>query len=195
MNKFEAKFKNTAAKMDTALLNLMERKDFNDITVSEICKEADVNRTTFYLHYGNVYELLCEIKDELVKNFLAQYDEQVAIEDLKNYNGEEFVFNSPKYLVPYLEFIKKNKTVFKVFMNNPDKLNIADNDRLNLNEFLATNIRKNGFSDDRIISYMSKFYLTGVMAITSKWIEGDCKDDISFICEVIALCTRHYRSK
>lgn len=51
MNKSESKYFATAARMDEAFLELIEKKDFAYITVKEICEKAGVNRSTFYLHY------------------------------------------------------------------------------------------------------------------------------------------------
>lgn len=53
-NKHESKYFHTAQLMDEALLNLLETKDFEYITVSQLCKKAGVNRTTFYLHYLSI---------------------------------------------------------------------------------------------------------------------------------------------
>ena len=58
MNKNESKYFNTAIKMDEALITLLEKKDFAYVTIKEICKVAEVNRSTFYLHYENTSELL-----------------------------------------------------------------------------------------------------------------------------------------
>ena len=58
MNKNESKYFNTAQKMDEALITLLEKKELAYITVSEICKEAGVNRSTFYLHYETIQDLL-----------------------------------------------------------------------------------------------------------------------------------------
>ena len=60
MNKSESKYFNTAVKMDKAFLDLLEHKDFEYITVKEICKTANVNRSTFYLHYETIGDLLAE---------------------------------------------------------------------------------------------------------------------------------------
>lgn len=45
--------------MDEALLALLEKKEFAYITIRELCAAA-VNRSTFYLHYQNITELLEE---------------------------------------------------------------------------------------------------------------------------------------
>lgn len=60
MNRSESKYFNTAARMDEAFLALLEQKDFAYITVKELCQKAGVNRSTFYLHYETVGDLLAE---------------------------------------------------------------------------------------------------------------------------------------
>ena len=51
MNKNECKYFNTAIKMDEALIAFLENKEFEYITIKEICDTTSVNRSTFYLHY------------------------------------------------------------------------------------------------------------------------------------------------
>ena len=60
MNKSESKYFNTALRMDEALLALLERKDLEYITVKELCQQAGVNRSTFYLHYETIGDLVSE---------------------------------------------------------------------------------------------------------------------------------------
>ena len=71
MNKNESKYFNTAVKMDKALLELLEKKDFEYITIKEICALAEVNRSTFYLHYENTSDLLKETTQYITDSFLA----------------------------------------------------------------------------------------------------------------------------
>lgn len=60
MNRNESRYFKTAAKMDEAFLRLIEEKDLEFITVKEICNKAGVNRSTFYLHYETIDDLLSE---------------------------------------------------------------------------------------------------------------------------------------
>lgn len=60
MKKSESRYFHTAARMDQAFLELLDRKDMEYITVKEICEKAGVNRSTFYLHYENIGDLLSE---------------------------------------------------------------------------------------------------------------------------------------
>jgi len=51
-----------------SLINLLEEKDISQITIKEICENADVNRSTFYAHYTDQYDLLRKIEDEFLAN-------------------------------------------------------------------------------------------------------------------------------
>ena len=61
MNRSESKYFNTALLMDQALVELLKEKDFKYISVKEICAKAGVNRTTFYLHYETIADLLSSV--------------------------------------------------------------------------------------------------------------------------------------
>ena len=60
MNKLESKYFHTALRMNEALISLLEKKDLEFITVKEICETAGVNRSTFYLHYETISDLMNE---------------------------------------------------------------------------------------------------------------------------------------
>ena len=73
MNKNESRYFKSAEKMHTALISLIENKDFELITVKEICAEAGVNRSTFYLHYDNTNDLLRETIEAVYKDFFSRF--------------------------------------------------------------------------------------------------------------------------
>lgn len=76
MNKSESKYFNTARKIDDAFLEILEKKDLEYITVKEICKKANVNRSTFYLHYETIYDLLNESADYVLEMFFEYFKNQ-----------------------------------------------------------------------------------------------------------------------
>ena len=69
MGKAETKFANTAKKMDSALLRLLETTAFEKISVTMLCNEAQVNRSTFYAHYSDTSDLLVEVRWLALKDF------------------------------------------------------------------------------------------------------------------------------
>lgn len=76
MNKSESKYFNTAIKMDKAFLQLLEKKDFEYISIKEICEKAGVNRSTFYLHYDNISDLLSESIRFMNEQFLSYFQSE-----------------------------------------------------------------------------------------------------------------------
>ena len=114
MNKSESKYRNTALCMDEALLLLLQKKDFEFITVKEVCKKAGVNRSTFYLHYENMDDLLQESVDMISRRFRESFDQSTAVFDAQSASKEECFLVTPKYLTPYLAFVKENKSIFRL---------------------------------------------------------------------------------
>ena len=114
MNKSESKYFHTAERLDKALLSLLEKKPFEYITISEICKEAGVNRSTFYLHYENTADLLKEATAYVLDSFTSYFSMDVKGIRTKYENCElqELNFINEKYLHPYLSFIRENQRIF-----------------------------------------------------------------------------------
>lgn len=59
--------------MHNALITLLDSKDFEYITIKEICETAGVNRSTFYLHYDNINDLLQETVEAVYKDFFGRF--------------------------------------------------------------------------------------------------------------------------
>ena len=108
MNKSESKYFNTATKMDLALISLLKKKPFDYITVSEICEMANVNRSTFYLHYETVGDLLDETARYLLNDFLSYFgtDTKSIAFNLETCELNDLIFICDKYLTPYFTYIK-----------------------------------------------------------------------------------------
>ena len=49
-------------KIQKVFIELIQTKEINEITVSDICKKAKLNRTTFYSNYIDIYDLADKIK-------------------------------------------------------------------------------------------------------------------------------------
>ena len=110
MNKYESKYFNTAIKMDEAFLSLIEVKGFEYITVKEICSKAGVNRSTFYLHYDTIADLLEETIQYMQQKFIDTFSHKAeSFPDIGNCSKDELMLITPEYLKPYLTFIKDNR--------------------------------------------------------------------------------------
>lgn len=75
MNKKGSQYFNTAILFDEALIYLLEKKNIEYITVKEICNKAGVNRSTFYLHYESINDLVEETMSYINKKFMDYFDQ------------------------------------------------------------------------------------------------------------------------
>lgn len=65
----DKRIRRTKKLLRQALTRLMQQKDFQSITVSDVVREADINRGTFYAHYRDVYDLREKIEAEMIADF------------------------------------------------------------------------------------------------------------------------------
>ena len=189
MNKSESKYFNTAKKMDKALISLLEEKSFEYITISEICKKANVNRSTFYLHYENTVDLLNETARFLLDDFAAYFN--VDVENITNKFKEnsldELNFISDEYLHPYLSYIKENRIVFSTVLLHSVAFGFNEIfQRLYDNIFNPILERYNYPATDR--KYAMMFYLNGITAIVTEWLKDGCEKTIEEVSQIIYGC-------
>lgn len=189
MNKAESKYFNTAVKMDEALLTLLEKKDFEYITVKEICEQAGVNRSTFYLHYETTRDLLMETLEYIDAQFLGyfQIDASKAIDKIKSGSLDDLVLITPEYLTPYLAFIRDHKKVFASALKKPDTFqsNISFQKMF---EHIFNPIMERLHIPQSERNYILSFYIRGIMGIVGEWLKQDCSDPINVIAGIIMKC-------
>ena len=189
MNKSESKYFNTAKKMDKALISLLEEKSFEYITVSEICKKANVNRSTFYLHYENTVDLLNETARFLLDGFMAYFDDKrkSIVKKLMESSLDELNFISDEYLHPYLSYIKENRLVFSTVLLHADSFGFNEIfQRLYENVFDPILERFNYPVADR--KYAMMFYLNGITAVVTEWLKDGCEKTIGEVSRIIYEC-------
>ena len=70
----ERRVRRTRAMILAGFIQLMQQKPVKDISVRELADLVDINRSTFYLHYTDIYDLLEQTENNLMDQFLAIID-------------------------------------------------------------------------------------------------------------------------
>lgn len=191
MNRAESKYFATAARMDQAFLELIEKKDFSYITVKEICEKAGVNRSTFYLHYETMADLLAESAQYMNERFLAYMDRDSSsfIKKLRDCPKSELYLITPEYLTPYLSYIKENQRLFRTSIENAAVLGL-DGSYAGLLRHVITPILNRYGVPEQDRAYLMAFHISGLMAIITEWLKKDCSDSIAHIISVMQTCIK-----
>lgn len=191
MNKSESKYFNTALLMDAALIRLLETKDYEYITVKEICEKAGVNRSTFYLHYETINDLLVECLEYVKKRFVDTFSQNTGnfIGNIGSAALDELILINSDYLRPYLTFFKENKSLFRAVYKNPSCMQ-TEAQYNGISEYVIRPIMARFHIPRGEQKYWITFFVNGSMAIIREWINGGCKESIEEIETIMIHCIR-----
>ena len=191
MNKSESKYFNTALRMDEALIALLEKKDLEYITVKEICHQAGVNRSTFYLHYESIAELLDETMEMINQRFLSYFpqEEEAVLGDMEHRELDDLVLVTQEYLLPYLRFILDNKKVYRAAFRNPSSMQANARYGVLKQRILNPILERFEIPTARRPYYIA-YYVEGIAAIIKEWLRHDCGDSVEMIAAIIESCVR-----
>ncbi|MBE7083305.1 MAG: TetR/AcrR family transcriptional regulator [Clostridiales bacterium] len=187
MVKNESKYFYTAQLMNQALISLLEKKDIEFITVTEITKKAGVNRSTFYLHYENIYELLEETIRNINEKFINSFNIKVP---LKINSPEDAFLITNDFLVPYLNFCKENKKILQIVNRKPQLFQNKESYQKMYNLIFYPAICQ-FVNDENQRTYFLEFFTQGVSAIVHKWLELDCNTQIEELIDIIKSCINY----
>lgn len=189
MKKSESKYFNTAVKFDKALLFLLEKKSFEYITVSEICAQAGVNRSTFYLHYENTSDLLHETIKYVIDDFVSCFsaDSKSIASKLAECELNDLYFINNEYLHPYLSYIKKNQHIFSAVLSHPSTFKSEIIFQRLFDNIFNPILQRFHYPDEER-KYVMRFYLSGLNAIVSEWLKDGCQKSVDEVSTIIHYC-------
>lgn len=151
-------------KIERAFIELLQDRELKDITVSDIIKATDLNRSTFYANYIDIYDLADKTRDMLANDFsnlFADYD----------------YFNERTGALKMFTHIKENQifynTYFKLCYDEKHLISIYDEKRAE-KEHIESNIK-----------YHIEFFRNGLNAIIKLWLAGGCAESPEEMAEVL----------
>jgi len=166
-----------------SLIKLMKEKSFEKIKISDICENALINRSTFYAHYEDKYDLLLDLFKQQKISLLKELEEKENKTFSKDYLME--------LLSILIDHIDKNKEIYSAILsNNRDGflidflIDVIERDTYNILENNIDVIKSNIPLDFIVKFYTGGLINVGVSYITKK--EKYTKEDIlSYIDRLI----------
>ena len=158
-------------KIEKTFLQLIQKKNISEISVSTICKIAKLNRSTFYANYIDVYDLVEKVKDRMADDFAEFQLSQNSKQDPQGY-------------LNFFRNIKENQIFFKTHFKL-ESISMTPATTYNID--LAEKYYKN-----KHIDYHIEFFRAGLNAIIKKWLNSGCKESPE---EMVNILTNEYQSK
>ena len=151
-------------KIEKVFIELLQTHEIKEITVSDLIKATQLNRSTFYANYVDIFDLADKTREKLEKEFsnlFADYD----------------YFNDRSGVLKMFTHIKENqifyKTYFKLCYDDKHLISIYDSKRAE-----KENIDSN-------IKYHIEFFRNGLNSIIKLWLAGGCKESPEEMAEVL----------
>ncbi len=151
-------------KMERVFIELLQSREISDIRVADICKRAQLNRSTFYANYADIYELADTIRDKLEGEVSELF-------------GGDIVNNGGVDYLSLFRHIRDNqlfyKTYFKLGYDHRHSIDLGLLDR------------EHRLFPAGHLAYHVEFHKAGLNAVIKRWLDTGCKESPETIAEII----------
>ena len=170
MNNTDTRVQFTKEMLKRAVLQILQEKSIERVTVTEICARAGINRGTFYLHYSTPVDLLKEAENALV---------QEALDYLKSYDGD--LVNTDMTMLIF-ESLKANMDDWKIITGpNGDPQLFRSLFRIVKEKMLQEWAKENPSFSRENLEFVYDFVFAGATAVIQNWLQGGCVEDAQII--------------
>lgn len=149
----------------TALVKLLTHKNLENITITEIAKEADINRKTFYNNYENIFQVIEEIENDIVNSFNDVLSKINLEENLKQ--PLDFFETLTNIIQNDFEFYSDLVQTQKV-----GEINLIAKITETLKERVKANLPKGLFQDKFTMEFSVNYIITGMMEGYKEWLQN-----------------------
>ena len=156
----DRRVRRTKALLLKGLISLMETKDVKDISVKELADLADINRSTFYLHYNDIYDMLNQIENELFVEFNDILDRTICRED-KPVSAQTTLFE-------IFSFLDRHREVARTIMGPHGDLSFVNRMNDLVKERIRDHLNSNQSHGDYI--YVEAFVVSGCIGVIESWL-------------------------
>ncbi|MCM1365426.1 MAG: TetR/AcrR family transcriptional regulator C-terminal domain-containing protein [Faecalibacterium sp.] len=163
--KEDRRVRKTKKALRESLFELLESKNISQITVTELTTLADVNRSTFYLYYNDVFDMMEKIQDDIYAVLLEN-----VVNCANRFSEPEDFF---KYCVGFLDFCRDNHSVCHFVTRNDCNNQLADRIKAAVCDIVPNSARHFDSRDPRY--YLTTFALSGILSVILEWMNDGMK--------------------
>jgi len=171
------RFQETEERIMRAYGSLVARSAVSKITISQVCQEAGIHRTTFYGHFDGIYE----IQERLEQQQIQQWT--------RGFLGDDGVWDIRQGFLHLLQFYYQYQNIVRLHMTSED----FDRWKRLFTFHLMTDTEKQSYmrffhlKNERESSYHRDFFVSGFFSVIQSWVLSGCREKPEEIADI--LCT------
>lgn len=170
------RFLETEKLIQQALLELAQEKDIRQVTVRAICEKAQINRSSFYLHYLDIHDLVDKMGQEMMRDVKELFQTRSSmIEFFMDVDGMTLM----------ISYIKEHKEFFDIYLNH--YASTANETFSLLWDSVGKPYLQNHYKslEEMEMWYHFSFYKAGFIEVLSQWVKNGCKEPPEKLAKII----------
>lgn len=152
-----------------------EHRPLSKITVREVCERADINRSTFYAHYRDVYDVAEKVERKMA--------EEMQTEFLAHLRGEDYLRDG---FTAMLRFFQTHREFYLIYFAEGNRSHTME---LISNLFAEQQSRMKpedfGYATEQELHYAQEFFKAGLSQLVYCWLLGGCKETPQQLYQVL----------
>ncbi len=172
--RLDRRVKYTRMVLRESLLELLKDRPVSEITLTELCRKADINRNTFYAHYASVRELLSAIEEDLFKEVKEAVERSVRVESIL------------PMITEICESIQRNVALCQVlFSKQGDPLFLQRIMYLGRDRSIALWNKAIAKRDTAQMDRLYTYFANGCVAVIQSWVQAGAKESPQEIAQFL----------
>lgn len=173
------RFLTNGKEIQSTFIEILKNDPNCNITVKQLCDRAGMNRSTFYAHYSDVYDVADTIKRELVNELAKKYGEAPCC--------SETVFSRRSFYT-LTEFLKKHRDFYFVSARSERFFPNCGLHAAFWNELIDGDKASTVVADTDEKKKCFAFFLIGLGGVLQQWIDDGCRTDETTLVDIIMKC-------
>lgn len=185
--KFDLRVSRTRSSIKDAFITLLEEKSFNSITINDITTKANINRSTFYSHYMDKYDLMDKYQEEIMSELSTIISKNLI--HIKKHEKENLEIISYKTAISIFEYLSENSRFIKAILNLSGDITF----HLKMKEFIYKNIFKSSkkpllSENDMLVpaEYLTSYITSAHMGVIQQWLNSDKKESPQYMANILS---------
>lgn len=167
----------TKRAIKNAFIDLLIRKNVNDITITEISREADINRKTFYNNYSGIHEIISEIEEELFMTFKAE---------IKGLNVNSEMNNPYNVLIRLTSLLDSDYQFYKKILSSDLNSHLMSKIVGYLKEQTKKVLKSKSNYNEYELNVIVDYSISGMLNVYQEWLQTGRTEPIEKLAMVIS---------
>lgn len=146
------------------LIEMLQTKHISEISITKLCEKADLNRSTFYVHFQNPGDILSEIESDVYQQIELYIRSEISKYGLTDIN---IVFSR------ILEYIRKHKKVFMVLLGENSSQSFKKKFMELIYRTSKISYNQNQQRSQIEVEYIHLYNVIGSAAVIVYWLQQD----------------------